>query len=263
MKRILYILPILSVSAKAQSYYDYMDDNAITGGIDSALNIFVVLLFLAVAFIVITTISGIIYGFNQQEEIDKQKREKAERDRLEKNKIEQKREEERQKVLLALPDNTIRLNIEGKPHFVGLSDAYAPTMITTCLWSINKIVENDIDITQKVGYSQRDIGYIYGKYYKSQDSMRSFGKLRLNKHCIELANKSNIDTFEVELTIKGDFEPQKLKIIHHIFLPSLFNRDKRDIFFLEYVIYDGDVIQTHLTNGYSITFPRPKDFPLL
>ena len=27
-------------------------------------------------------------------------------------------------------------------------------------------------------------------------------------------------------------------------------------------MYDGFIIQTHLTNGNSMTFPRTKDFPL-
>ena len=264
---LLLLLVVISMSVQAQSHYDYMDDSAVAGGVNSALNFFVVLLFLAIAFIVITIISGIIYGFNPQKEIDKQKREKAEREIVEKikNRLEKiKIEQEHKKTLLALPEKTIHLIIEGKPHLVGLSKTreIVPEMITTCLWTINKITENGTDITNKVSYFNKDIGYIYGQYYKSLSSESyPLGKLNIYNHFIELANKSKVNTFEIELTINGDFEPQKLQIIHHMFLPSIVNI-KQNLFFLEFVMYDGFIIQTHLTNGNSMTFPRTKDFPL-
>ena len=259
-KHLIYLLLLLSVSAQAQSYYDYMDDYNAGGGVDGALNFIIILFLLVIVVLVFSLISFIIYWLSPEDEIDRRKREKAEQERKEKNRIEQ----ERERAYLALPENIVHLVIEGIPQFVGLSARYSTSeMITTCLYTINKITEKGTDITNKVDYFNKYI-YIYGKYYKSKFKsptglIESLGNLIFHKYFIELAHKSSIETFEVKFTIRGDFEPEKLQFIQK---HNVSSTNKHYVYLLEFVLYDGVVIQTHLANGNPITFPRPEEYPL-
>lgn len=54
MRKVLFILSLfISVLVQAQSQYDYMDDDAVAGGADRALNAVVILFLVLLAFIVI------------------------------------------------------------------------------------------------------------------------------------------------------------------------------------------------------------------
>ena len=88
MRKILSILSLfISVLVQAQSQYDYMDDDAVAGGADRALNAFVILFLVVIAFIVIIFIFGgiakIKYELSPQKELDRQKKEKDERNKKE------------------------------------------------------------------------------------------------------------------------------------------------------------------------------------
>ena len=230
-----------------------MDDNAVAGGAERAFNGIVILLLIVIAlFVIVFFIGGIAkikYQFSPQKEIDRQKREKEERERQEQI----RKEQEHQKALLALPKKTIRLQIKGKPHLVELG-VYRlhPEMIAICLWSVNKITWNDLDITDQVSFADKPLSYIYDKHYKSRYdayARGNLGELIVTEYCAKLADKYSITTFEIEFTIRGDFNPQKLQIIHHTHEGLKHERIKRDIKCLEFVLYDGDEIRTHLTNG--------------
>lgn len=254
MKKLFLILSLLlSISVQAQTQYDYMDDNAVAGGADRAFNGIVILLLIVIALFVIVFIIGgiakIKYQFSPQKEIDRQKREKEKRERQEQI----RKEQEHLKALLALPKKTIRLQIKGKPHLVMLGRFRLESeMIAICLWSVDKVIWNGNDITDQVGSEDKHLNYIYEKYYQSQydDScVRELRELIVSEYCAKLADKYSITTFEIEFTIRGDFNPQKLQIIHHIHEGLKHERIKRDIKCLEFVLYDGDEIRTHLTNG--------------
>ena len=80
-------------------------------------------------------------------------------------------------------------------------------------------------------------------------------ELMVSKDCVNITNKLNACTFDIEFTIRGNFNPQKLQIIHCIHYGGLRFAIERDIKCLEFISYDGDIIQTHLTNGKPLCFP--------
>lgn len=260
MKRLLVLACFASgvVSLAAQSHHDYMDDSAVAGGADRALNGFLLFIIIGIALFVIILIFGgiakIKYELSPQSKIDRQKEAKKEQERQERI----RKEQEHQKALLALPENTIRLIVEGKPHIVELASTgnrIHTEMLAICLWSVNKIIWNGSDITDKVGSVEKYIDSIYGKHYKSPyRSFLSLYELIVSKHCADLANQSRVTTFDIELTIRGNFDPQKLQIIHHIHEGLREHNISRDIKCLEFVLYDGDIIQTHLVNGKPLCF---------
>ena len=261
MKRIVSILYylLISMAIYAQSQYDYMDDSAVAGGADRVLNTFVIIFIIGIVLVAFVLIFGgiakIKYEFSPQKEIDRQREEKRQREHQERI----RKEQERQKALLALPETTVRLTVEGKPHLVelaGCGNRIHTEMIAICLWSINRIIWKDTDITDQTGSMEKYIDSIYGKHYKSQYSWHGpMSELIVSKHCADLADKSSSVTFEIEFTIRGDFAPQKLQIIHHTHEGLRHHYVNRDIKCLEFVLYDGDVIQTHLVNGKPLCFP--------
>ena len=256
-KLLLFTFLFVSVLVQAQSQYDYMDDDAVAGGADRVLNAFVILFLIVIAFVVIIFIFGgiakIKYELSPQSEIDRQKKAKEEREKQEKI----RKAEEHRKALLALPENTIGLSIEGIPHIVELAricNRIHTEMLAICLWSINKIIWNGRDIIDEVGTIDKHIDFIYGDYYKSRWQDSPMCELIVSKHCADLANKTSTTEFGIELTIRGDFDPHKLQIIHHTHEGLKHHNVSRDIKCLEFVLYDGDVIQTHLTNGQPLCF---------
>lgn len=263
MKRITSILYFLFINttAFAQTPYDYMDDSSVAGGADRVLNGFVILFLIIIALLVIILIVGglgkIKYELSPQKEIDRQKKEKEEQEKQEKI----RKEQEHKKTLLALPENTIRLSIKGKPHLVELApggDRRHTEMIAICLWTIDRIVWGSTEITDQISYVNKLLDIIYGEHYKSRYDCYAFPNLReliISKYCADLADKASIMTFEIEFTIRGDFNAQKLQIINY---SSMGLRDEisRNIKGLEFVVYDDDVIQTHLVNGKPLCFPR-------
>lgn len=259
MKRLLLTLSIFlfHIVSFAQRQYDYMDDDAVAGGADRALNAFVIIFLIAVAlFVVILVFGGIAkikYELSPQSEIDRQKKAKEEREKQEKI----RKEQEHQKALLALPENTIRLSIEGRPHLVELARyRLHPQVIAICLWSVNKIFWEGTDITEKVGFVEKYIDFVYAKNYQSPDiDLYTLSELIVSKRCVDLANKSSNTTFVIEFTIRGDFNPQKLQIIHHTHEGLNHEHIRRDINCLQYILYDGDIIQTHFANGEPMAFP--------
>ena len=155
----------------AQSQYDYMDDSAVAGGADRVLNTFVIIFIIGIVLVAFVLIFGgiakIKYEFSPQKEIDRQREEKRQREHQERI----RKEQERQKALLALPETTVRLTVEGKPHLVelaGCGNRIHTEMIAICLWSINRIIWKDTDITDQTGSMEKYIDSIYGKHYKSQ-----------------------------------------------------------------------------------------------
>ena len=259
MKRLVLSLSIVlfHIMAFAQSQYDYMDDDAVAGGADRVLNTFVILFLVVVAFIVIIFIFGgiakIKYELSPQSEIDRQKKVKEEQERQERI----RKEQEHQKALLALPENTIRLKVEGRPHLVDLAHYRIHTeMIAICLWSVERIYWGNTDITEQVGTAETLFNYTFGKHYTSRWSVSGgLWELIVSKYCVDYAKKTSARTFEIELTIRGDFVPKKLQIIHHTYNGLRNDNISRDIKCLEFVLYDGDEIQTHLTNGKPLCFP--------
>ena len=260
MKRIVSILCFLLIfiAGFPQSHNDYMDDSAVAGGADRVLNSFIIVFFVVLAFLIIIFVFGgitkIKYELSPQSEIDRQKKVKEEQERQEKV----RKEQERQKALLALPENTIRLLLEGRPHLVELArlcNRINSEMVAICLWSVNKIIWNDTDITSQVTSIDKHIDYIYGEYYKSKWQNFPMCELIVSKQCADLAEKTSAKTFEIEFTVRGDFEPQKLQIIHHTHEGLRHHNVSRDIKCLEFVLYGGDIIQTHLTNGKPLCFP--------
>ena len=172
MRKLLLILSLfISVLVQAQSQYDYMDDDAVAGGADRVLNTFVILFLVVVAFIVIIFILGgiakIKYELSPQKELDRQKKEKEEREKQERI----KKEEEHRKALLALPENSVRLVIQGRPHIVelaGLGNRIHTEMLAICMWTIDDIIWEGTHITDEVGSVNEPINFIYGDYYKSK-----------------------------------------------------------------------------------------------
>jgi len=221
MKRIVSILYylLISMTIHAQSQYDYMDDSAVAGGADRVLNTFIILFLIGIVLVAFVLIFGgifkIKYEFSPQKEIDRQREEKRQREHQERI----RKEQERQRALLALPKTTVHLLVEGRPHLVELASCgnrIHTEMIAICLCSVNKIIWKDTDITDQIVSVEKYIDSIYGKYYKSQYSWHgSMSELIVSKHCADLADKSCSVTFEIEFTIRGDFDPQKLQIIHH------------------------------------------------
>ncbi len=263
MKRITSILYFLliNMTAFAQTPYDYMDDSSVAGGADRVLNGFVIIFLIIIALLVIILIIGglgkIKYELSPQKEIDRHKKEKEEQEKQEKI----RKEQEHQKALLALPEKTIRLSIEGIPHLVELApvgNRIHSEMIAICLWTIDKIIWDGINITSKVCLIDKYIDTIYGNHYKSRWYHKSdLCELGISEYCVDLANKASVTTFELELNIRGDFDPQKLKIIHNISHGlRYYDNINRDIKYIEFVLYDDDVIQTHLVNGKPLCFPR-------
>ena len=261
MKRIVSILfnLLISMSIHAQSQYDYMDDDTVVGGADRVLNVFIVFFFIVIAFVAIIFVIGglakIKYEFSPQKEIDRQKKEKEEREKQERI----RKEQEHQKALLALPEKKVRLFVEGRPHLVELAGCchrIHTEMIAICLRSVNRIIWDDDEITDQICFIDKYIDLLYGKYYKSQyNCFESMSELVVSKYCADLADKTSSVTFEIEFTIRGSFNPQKLQIIHHIHEGLRHHHVSRDIKCLEFVLYDGDVIQTHLVNGKPLCFP--------
>ena len=239
-----------------------MDDSAVSGGVDRALNAFVILFFIVIALLVVIFIFGgiakIKYELSPQSEIDRQKKAKEEQERQEMI----RKEQERKKALLALPENTIRLLVEGRPHLVELGcsgNRLLTEMVAICLWTVEKIIWDGTDITNKVGSVEKLINYIYGKYYKSRYlgyGVLSMSELIVSKECADIADKTSNRIFEIELTIRGDFNPSKLQIIHYTHEGLRHHNVSRDIKCLEFVLYDGDIIQTHLTNGKPLCFEK-------
>ena len=260
MKRIVSVLYFLliCIAVFPQSHYDYMDDSAVAGGADRVLNSFVVIFFVVLALLIIIFVFGgiakIKYELSPQSEIDRQKKTKEEQERQERV----RKEQERQKALLALPENTIRLQVEGRPHLVELArmcNRINSEMVAICLWSVNKIMWDGTDITNQVGTIDKYIDSIYGDYYKSKWQDFPMCELIVSKQCADLAAKTSNRTFEIELTIRGDFNPQELQIIHHTHEGLRHHNVSRDIKCLEFVLYGGDIIRTHLTNGRPLCFP--------
>lgn len=259
MKRIVSILYylLIAIAIYAQSQYDYMDDNAVAGGTDRVLNVFIIIVFIVIAFVVIVFIfSGIAkikYELSPQKEIDRQKEEKEEREKQEKI----KKEEEHRKALLALPENSVRLVIQGRPHIVELArlnNRIHTEMLAICMWTIDDIIWEGTYITDKVGCIDKSINSIYGDFYKSKWQNYPMCELIVSKHCADLAQKSSEIPFGIRFTIRGDFDPHKLQIIHHTHEGLRHHYVSRDIKCLEFVLYDGDVVQTHLVNGKPLCF---------
>jgi hypothetical protein len=269
MKRFLSTLFFytISIGIFAQTQYDYYDDSAVAGGADRVLNTFVIIFLIVIAFVVIIFIFGgiskIMYEFSPQKEIDKQKKEKEEREKQEKI----RKEQEHQKALLALPEKTVCLSIEGRPHFVELAYHRIHTeMIAICLYSVDKILWDGTDITSQVGSTEKLFNYIYGKHYKTRwPGSGGLYELVVSKYCTDLAKKSSAITFRIEFTIRGEFNPQKLQIMHHTYDGLRDDHISRDIKCLEFVLYDGDEIQTHLVNGKPLCLPYEgyNSFPKL
>lgn len=123
MKKIYVLIgySLYTMSLAAQSHHDYMDDSAVAGGADRALNGFLLFIIIGIALFVIILIFGgiakIKYELSPQSKIDRQKEAKKEQERQERI----RKEQEHQKALLALPPNTIRLVVEGRPHVVELA----------------------------------------------------------------------------------------------------------------------------------------------
>ena len=263
MKRIVSIscFLLICIATFPQSHYDYMDDSAVAGGADRVLNTFVIIFFVVLVLLIIIFVFGgiakIKYELSPQSEIDRQKKAKEEQEKQEKV----RREQERQKALLALPENTIRLLVEGRPHLVELArmgNRIHTEMVAICLWSVDNIIWDGTDITDKVGSVEKPINHIYGDYYESRydcSAVRNMGELVVSKQCADLADKTSNRTFEIELTIRGDFNPSKLQIIHHTHEGLRHHNVSRDIKCLEFVLYGGDIIQAHLTNGKPFCFP--------
>lgn len=255
-KLLLFLFLLISVLVQAQSQYDYMDDDTVDGGVDRALNAFVILFLIVIVFAVIIFAFGgiakIKYELSPQSETDRQKRAKEEREKQERI----KKEQEHQKALLALPANTIRLSIKGRPHLVELAYHRIHTeMIAICLWSVDKIIWGSTDITDYVGTEEDLFNYIYANHYTSRwPGGGGLSNLVVSKYCVDIAKQTSVRTFEIELTIRGDFEPQKLQILHYSYDGLLHEHISRDIKCLEFVKYDGEVIQTHLVNGNPMCF---------
>ena len=259
MRKILSILSLfISVLVQAQSQYDYMDDDAVAGGADRALNAFVILFLVVIAFIVIIFIFGgiakIKYELSPQKELDRQKKEKEEREKQEKI----KKEEEHRKALLALPENSVRLVIQGRPHIVELASLgrrIYTEMLAICMWTIDDIIWEGTHIKDEVGSVKEPINLIYGNYYKSKRHDSPMCELIVSKHCASLAQKSSELQFGIIFTIRGNFDPHKLQIIHYTHEGLRYESVRRDIKCLEFLLYDGDIIQTHLAIGYPLCFP--------
>lgn len=127
MKRfVLFIIGIFTqILLVAQTQYDYMDDDAVAGGADRALNAFIIIIILAIAAIVFVFIANaffnIYYWFNPEANPEYQKEKRIE---------EKKKEEERiitQKRKDAIPD-TIDLGLSVKWASFNLG-AYKPSDI--------------------------------------------------------------------------------------------------------------------------------------
>ncbi len=260
MKRIVLILYYLLISFAVcgQSQYDYMDDSAVAGGAERVFNVYAIIFLVVIVIVVIGIILNIIakiaYEFSPQKEIDRQKKEKEERDKQERI----RKEQEHLRILLSLPENKVRLFVKGRPHLVELG-VYknSPEMVAICLWSVNKIIWNETDITEQVGYIKKRLNDIYGKHYKSRYDCYAFPDLKeiiISQYCADLAKQSCIVTFEIEFTIRGDFDTQKLQLIDYSHI-GFRNEVSRNIKGLEFVVYDGDVIQSHLVNGKPLCFP--------
>lgn len=261
MKKALstFISLCFSIIALAQTQYDYYNDGDVAGGADRTLNGIIILFLIVVALFLIVFVLGgiskIMYELSPQSTIDRQKKEKDER---EKQKI-IKKEEERKKALLALPENTIQLLIEAKPHLVELAgggNRIHTSALAICLSSINRIFWQGKNITDHVGYIDKNIDFYYGRHYEApNDKFNHLYELIVSEHCAKLADQSNITSFEIEFTIRGDFDPQKFKILSHKHCGLRHHNIERNIKCLEFVFYNGDVLQTHLTNGEPICFP--------
>lgn len=261
MKKALFTFASLcfSLMALAQTQYDYYDDDAVAGGADRALNGFIILFLIVVALVVIIFILGgiskIMYELSPQSTIDRQKKEKEEKEKQERI----RKEEERKKALLALPENTIKLLIEAKPHLVELAGAanrIHTSALAICLSSINRIYWEGKEITEQVGYIDKPIDFYYGRHYETpHDKFNHLYELIVSEHCAKLADQSNVTSFEIEFTIRGDFDPQKFKILSHKHYGLRHHNIERNIKCLEFVFYNGDVLQAHLTNGEPICFP--------
>ena len=260
MKRLVLSLSIVlfHIMAFAQSHNDYMDDDAVAGGADRALNSFIILFLIVIAFVVIVFIFGgiakIKYELSPQKEIDRQKKEKEEQEKQERI----RKEQEHQKALLALPENSVRLVIQGRPQIVELArlaNRINTEMLAICMWTIDDIIWEGTHIKDEVGSVDNSIDCIYGEYYKSKWQNFPMCELIVSKHCVDLAQKSSELPFGICFTIRGDFDPHKLQIIHHKHEGLRHHNVSRDIKCLEFLIYDGDIIQTHLANGKPLCFP--------
>ena len=260
MKRLVLSLSIVlfHIMAFAQSHNDYMDDDAVAGGADRALNSFIILFLIVIAFVVIVFIFGgiakIKYELSPQKEIDRQKKEKEEQEKQERI----RKEQEHQKALLALPENSVRLVIQGRPQIVELArlaNRINTEMLAICMWTIDDIIWEGSHIKDEVGSVDKSIDFIYGDFYKSKWQNFPMCELIVSKHCVDLAQKSSELPFGICFNIRGDFDPNKLQIIHHKHEGLRHHNVSRDIKCLEFLIYDGDIIQTHLANGKPLCFP--------
>lgn len=260
MKRLVLSLSIVlfHIMAFAQSHNDYMDDDAVAGGADRALNSFIILFLIVIAFVVIVFIFGgiakIKYELSPQKEIDRQKKEKEEQEKQERI----RKEQEHQKALLALPENSVRLVIQGRPQIVELArlaNRINTEMLAICMWTIDDIIWEGTLIKDEVGSVDKSIDFIYGDFYKSKWQNFPMCELIVSKHCVDLAQKSSELPFCICFTIRGDFDPHKLQIIHHKHEGLRHHNVSRDIKCLEFLIYDGDIIQTHLANSKPLCFP--------
>jgi len=263
MKRIVSILfyLLMNMAIHAQSQYDYMDDSAVTGSIDKALYVFLITFFFITVLVIIVFILGVIdkirYEFSPQKELDRLKREKEEREQQEKI----RKEQERQKALLALPENKVRLLVRGRPHIVelaSLANKIRTEMLAICLRNINKIVWDGTDITAQVGFIDKNLSRFYSGHYITQSWAgipMPMDQLIVSRRCTELADETSSVSFEIEFTIRGDFTPKKLQFIHHMHEGLSYDNICRDIKCLEFILYDGDTIQTHQVNGKPLCFP--------
>jgi len=249
---------VISITILAQSQYDYMDDDAVAGGTDRVLNAFIILFLIVIAFVVIAFIFGgiakIKYELSPQKEIDRQKKEKEEREKQERI----KKAEEHRKALLALPEKSVRLVIQGRPQIVELArlgNRINTEMLAICMWTIDDIIWEGTHITDEVGSIDKSIDFIYGDFYKSKWQNLPMCELIVSKHCVDLAQKSSELPFGICFTIRGDFDPHKLQIIHHKHEGLRHHNVSRDIKCLEFLLYDGDIIQTHLAIGNPLCFP--------
>ena len=204
MKRLVLSLSIVlfHIMAFAQSHNDYMDDDAVAGGADRALNSFIILFLIVIAFVVIVFIFGgiakIKYELSPQKEIDRQKKEKEEQEKQERI----RKEQEHQKALLALPENSVRLVIQGRPQIVELArlaNRINTEMLAICMWTIDDIIWEGTHIKDEVGSVDKSIDFIYGDFYKSKWQNFPMCELIVSKHCVDLAQKSSELPFEVIL----------------------------------------------------------------
>ena len=88
-------------------------------------------------------------------------------------------------------------------------------MLAICMWTIDDIIWEGTHIKDEVGCVDKSIDFIYGDFYKSKWQNFPMCELIVSKHCVDLAQKSSELPFGICFTIRGDFDPHKLQIIHY------------------------------------------------